>query len=276
MAVAGFYKHTLLSFPITACVWLALHDRRGAVRAILVGAAAVAAGFLICWMLFGPSFFHDLLTGREMSVMRALRGLGRLQWIAPALIIACLWAWNARVSAAAKLVALFMAAALASYLLQKAGVGVDDNAQFELAVAAAIGLGCAIDHLVVHWGAPSVGMERTRTIILLALIARLLLSTRAAPYLLLVSPEFRASLGDHVAVSNAEIARVAAIPGPAVCKHIMLVCRWAGKPFVYDDFSVFRQLAAGRMPETEVEDRLRAMGAQIVAVDGRAGVPTFR
>ncbi len=276
MVVAGFYKHTLLSFPVTAIVWLALHDRRRAFRAALVGAAAVAIGFLLCWMLLGASFFHDLFTTRPTSVVRALAAPGRLQWIAPALLIGCLWAWCQRDLAAARFAALFMAAAFVSFLLQKLGDGVDDNAQFELAVAASIGLGCAIDNLVVDWGAPGVRIARTRTIILVVLLARLLLSTRTAPYLVLVSPDFRASLRDNIAVSKAEIARVAAIPGPAVCNNIMSVCRWAGKPFVYDHFTAFRHIAAGRMTEAEVEDRLRAMGAQIVVVDGRAAMPTFR
>lgn len=275
MAVAGFYKHTLLSFPVTAIVWLALHDRRHAFRAALVGAATVGTGFLICWALFGPSFFHDLLTTRDVSVVRALGGFGRLQWIAPALVIACVWVWYQRNASAARFAALFIAAALASYLLQKLGNGVDDNAQFELAVAVAIGLGSAIDTFVIAWGAPGVRINRTRSVILLVLIARLLMSSRAAPYLFLISSDFREGLLRNIPVVNAEIARVAAIPGPTVC-NIMLICRWAGKRFVYHRWTVLQHLAAGRMTEADVDQRLRAMQVQFVTVDNRGSMPTFR
>jgi hypothetical protein len=275
MVVAGFYKHDLFSFPVTVIVWLALHDLRRAFRAALVGAAAVGVGFLICWALFGPSFFHDLLTPRQTSVMRALGGLGRLQWIAPALLIACVWAWYQRNTAAARLAALFMAAALLSYLLQKLGRGVDDNAQFELAVAAAIGLGCAIDTFVIKWGEPEVRIDRTRSVVLLVLIVRLLASSRTAPYSVLVNPDFREALLRNAAVANAEIARIAAIPGPVVC-NIEAICRWAGKPFIYHHWTVVQDLASGRLTQAEVDQRLRALHVQFVLVDNRAIAPTFR
>jgi hypothetical protein len=275
MAVAGFYKHDLLSFPVTAIVWLALHDPRRGFRAALVGAAAVGVGFLICWVLFGPSFFHELLTPRQTSVVSALGGLGRLQWIAPALLIACVWAWYQRGRAAARFAASFMATALLSYVLQKLGRGVDDNAQFELAVAAAIGLGCAIDTFVLKWGEPGVRIDRTRSIVLLVLIARLLASSRTAPYSFLVSPDFRDALLRNAAVANAEIARIAAIPGPVVC-NVEVICRWAGQPFVYHHWTVVQDLASGRLTQAEVDQRLLALHVQFVRVDNRATAPTFR
>ncbi len=269
MAVAGFYKHDLLSIPVTAIVWLGLHDGRRAFRAALVGGAAVGVGFLICWALFGPSFFHDLLTPRQASFARAMGGLGRLQWIAPALVIAGVWAWYQRDRAAARFALLFMTAALLSYLLQKLGEGVDDNAQFELVVAAAIGLGCAIDTFVIKWGDHEVRIDRTRSVVLLALIARLLFSLRMAPYLVLVSPDFREALLRNVTVANAEISRVASIPGSVVC-NIETICRWAGKPFVYHPWSL------ARLTQAEVDRRLRALHVKLVVIDKRAMVPTFR
>ena len=275
MAVAGFYKHDLISIPVTAIVWLALHDPRRGFRAAVVGAAAVGVGFLICWVLVGPSFFHDLLSPRQTGVMRALNGIGRLQWIAPALLIACIWAWYQRNLDRARFAALFMAAAFASYLLKKLGDGVDDNAQFELAAAVAIGIGCAIDTFVLEWGRPEVRFDRTRSVVLLVLIARLLASARTAPYSVLASPDFRAALLRDVPVAKAEIARVAAIPGPAVC-NIILICRWAGKPFVYYHWTVLQHLASGQLTAAEVDRRLRAMHVQFVTVDSRAIVPTFR
>jgi hypothetical protein len=82
--------------------------------------------------------------------------------------------------------------AFAAYVLQKAGAGVDVNAQFELNVAVAIGIGLAFERLAgvaVFWG-----MEvETRRIAVTGILALgLILAPGLEPYLLFTSPEYRA------------------------------------------------------------------------------------
>jgi len=62
------------------------------------------------------------------------------------------------------------------------GAGVDDNAQFELAVAAAIGLALAFDRLDVIPIVRRVGLKRGRAAVLLILCVRLLISGRSEPF----------------------------------------------------------------------------------------------
>jgi hypothetical protein len=268
MAAAGFYKHNLIAVPATAIVWLALGNVRVAARAALIGAAAAALGLALCAFAYGDAFFQSLLSPRTYSLRTAFESLGRLQWIAPALAVAALWMWHQRSSAAARFCLLFATAGFASHFLQKLGAGVDDNAQFELIAATAVGLGLAFENLASIPAIRRLGVERGRLIVLLILIARLLLSARMSPYLLLTSPEFRAEAEGRTAVVARETSRISAIPGPVVCS-VMLVCRWAGKPFLYDAFYVQQSIETGRLTRADVEVRFRADGIRTETVDRR-------
>ena len=90
---------------------------------------------------------------REYVFFRAFTHLGLLQWTAPALLIFAFFAWRDRRNEAVRFAALFVAAAFFFYFVQKLGVGVADNAQFELVAATAIGLGA----ISTGWNAPSSG-----------------------------------------------------------------------------------------------------------------------
>lgn len=269
MAIAGFYKHNVFAIPIGAILWLALNDRRRALRSALVGAATVVLGLSICWLLYGEAFFQALLMPRQYRLITALASLGRLQWIAPAGIIALAWAWYQRRSEPARFFALFMTIAFISHFLQKLAEGVDDNAQFELMVPVAIGLGCAFENAAAFPIAKRWTIDRVRVGILLILIARLLFSLRVSPYLVLTSPEFRNSLHQDAMIARAEVARVTAIPGLVSCSNLM-VCRWAGKPFVYDPFTISQHLAAGRLTRDELNGRTHQL--RFVTIDPRASL----
>ena len=87
MVVAGFYKHNIVAVPVTSLLWLALTDWRRAIVPAAIGAGAAAFGLLVCVALYGDVFLANLLTERPYRVMRAINGLGRLQWILPALVL---------------------------------------------------------------------------------------------------------------------------------------------------------------------------------------------
>ena len=91
MAVAGFYKHNVAAIPLTALIWLGLVDRRLALRATVVSAAAVLLGLAICGLIWGDAFFTQLFTPRNYSFGYLWRDFDRLRWIAPALVIFVVW-----------------------------------------------------------------------------------------------------------------------------------------------------------------------------------------
>jgi predicted CoA-binding protein len=52
---------------------------------------------------------------------------------------------------------------------------------------------------------------------------------------------------------------LAAIPGPVACQNLV-VCRMAGKPFVYDHFWITQLVETGRMTWPQVEQFARGIG----------------
>jgi hypothetical protein len=106
-------------------------------------------------------------------------------------------------------------------------------------------------------------------------MARLLISARLSPYLVLLSPDFRSSLNDRTSVMKAETARISAIPGPVVCEVVPLACRFAGKPFVFDAFTVGQLVAAGRISQAELSKKISDGKLRFEAIDPRADISSL-
>jgi hypothetical protein len=334
MVFAGFFKHTLVAIPVTTLLWFAFDNRRLALRAALVGGAAAVLGLALCRATFGDAFSRQLFMPRQYMLAQALASLGRLQWIAPGLIVFGVWLWHRRRggcdcgagvspehalgtaapqngigpvlecgdssplfvarsesprsvdsqresgdesphsksrqgpihTAGVRFSAIFVLVAFVLHFFQKMGAGVDDNAQFELAMAAALGLGLAFDRLGVIPVVQRWGVARGRCVLLLIVMGRLLASDSMSPYLLVASPEFRAGLERRAAAMDDKAAAIAAIPGPVVCP-VLTISRRAGKPFVFDAFAIEQRVKTGRLSPAELERRVQAQGIQFEAVE---------
>jgi hypothetical protein len=275
MAVAGFYKHSLFAIPLASLLWLTMHDRRRGVIAAAIGLGTVAVGLAICDAVYGQAFFHCMLMPRVYRLSRGLGHIGLIQFIAPALIIAVIWAFCRRQSVAGRFVLLFIAVALVIYLVQSTGEGVTENAIFELTIATALGLGCAFGDLAAIPKVQSFGLERGQVVVVCILIGRFLLSQHVAPYLFVFSPAFRAELNERVAVLKAETARIAAIKGLVICDY-QVVCRSAGQPLLYDYFAVSQRVATGEMTWQDVYAIAAARKILFVKLDGRVDVADLR
>jgi hypothetical protein len=273
MALAGFYKHSLIATPAAALLWLWTRNRALALRAAAVGVAAVGAGLALCVAVYGTDFIEQLLFPREHRLRWAFDNLGRLQWIAPALVAVLIWLRYDWGNAAARFVAIYLATAFTSYFLQKLGHGPGDNAQFELIAATAIGLGLAFDRIAAIPAAARAGALRARLVLIAILIARLLVSSRVEVYLL-AGADYRAAFARNTAVMEHEVARVRAVDGLLDC-DIMTVCRRAGKPFAYDPFAMEERVRTGRLTRAELDARLKERGIRPEAIDPRAGMQSL-
>jgi hypothetical protein len=271
MAAAGFYKHNIAAVPLTALTWLALKDWRRAVVPFAAGAAAVALGLAICVALYGDAFLANLLTPRPYRVMRAINGLGRLQWILPALVLWGIWAVAEPASRAARFTAVFVAVGFAVFMVQWSGEAVLDNAQFDLVIATAIGLGLAFDHAGKTAFGRRHGVAAARTVVVLVVAARLVATLRVEPALVVFSADYRAQYFANAQVVRDDASRVAAIPGPVAC-DFKVVCRLAGKPFVFDDFRAEMLVATGASGGLDVEGLIRAHGQTHFSGDPRDGI----
>jgi hypothetical protein len=275
MALAGFWKHNIIAVPATTLAWLWLTDWRRAWRPTLVGAVAAVVGLAICVALYGDVFIANLLTPRPWRLMRAVIGIGRTQWIIPALAIWAIWAWSERKTYAARFTGLYIGVAFAAFLAQWTGEDILDNAQFDLVIATAVGLGMAFERAGAGAFARRFGPAAARSTIVLILALRLVATLRIEPFLVLFDPVYRAEFYANAAAARADAQRVAAIPGPVACDY-KIICRMAGKPFVYDDFRVDMLILSGAAHGLDAEGLVRAHGITYFHNDSRDGIESLQ
>jgi hypothetical protein len=276
MAVAGFYKHSLIATPFTALWWLFHKIGRLSVRASVIAGAAAIAGLALCAALYGRAFFDQLLFPREHSLWWALGNIGQLQWVAPALAIWAVWAWYDRDDAGVRFTSRFIVAGLAAFFLQKLGMGIGVNAQFELVAATAIGLGLAFSRAGVMPLARRISSPGGQLVIISIVVTRLLLSNHVEPYLVLTSADYRQQFSEYAQITERETARIRAISGPVHCS-ILTICRRAGKAFVYDPGAADQRIKTGRLTERELADKIAAAGIRFETIDPRTSAEsTYR
>jgi hypothetical protein len=268
MALAGFVKHNIIAMPATAFLWLAMHRRREAVRCFCVAAIAIITGTAICYTLFGRDFFLNILSPRHYSLKRALRTFGELEWVSIGLI-ACIYnAWARRRDANVQLCSWLIAIALGSCFLQKSGAGVDINAQFDLVIAIAMGLGLAFTQISLWPVARPLQLEQAQAILLLAVCVRLMVSKQLQPVRLVFDRSFIKEIAIREQAMADSVQRVRRVPGDVLCSP--LISYRSGKPFVVDSFNVQQRILAGALPRDAITARVAAGTLTIVEVDPRA------
>jgi len=274
MVVAGFWKHNIIAVPATVLLWLLLRDGRRALRPAAIGVAAAVVGLAICVAVYGEVFVANLLTPRPHRLMRAISGIGRAQWILPALALWAIWAWSERKTFAARFTGLYVGVAFAAFLLQWTGEDILDNAQFDLVIASAVGIGVAFDRAAATPFAQRFGVEAARAAVVLILVLRLVATVRIEPFLILFDPAYRAEFHAHAQAAREEAARVAAISGPVAC-DLKVICRMAGKPFVYDDFRVDMLIMTGAAKGLDDKGLMRQHGLTYFQNDPRSGIESL-
>lgn len=263
MMVAGFWKHNAIGVPLAAVTWMVIRDWRAAIRPALIAAVAGALGLLACRIMFGSAFFENLLTPRSYSWQHLLSQAGHLQWVALGTLIWAAWALSVRESYAAKFTAVLIGWGLFSCLLQWLGDGVFGNAEFDLILATAVGLGVAIARTETSWLARRIGAGPTRDVIVALLVLRLLASSRQESAEVLFNPAFRSSYAAEAQRQTAMIIEVSAMPGLVTCLNNNVLCRRAGKAFAVDDFKTDQFVATGRFTVPEVDQMLRDRGITV-------------
>jgi hypothetical protein len=258
MLVAGLWKHNVVAIPITAIVWLVITKGWNAWKPIALSSFAAASALVAC-VLFFPDFAGNMLAVRQYGWTNVLTNIGHLQWIAPAIVIWALWIFSERASSSAQFSAVHVTVSLAACLLQWLGHGVSGNAEFDLIIATAIGIGCTFARIETGWFAKSVGADFARDIMIAVLLLRLLVADRQETALLILDPSFRSSLCESQANVRAAATDVGNISGDVACAA-KVICRSAGKPFVVDEFKMEELVATGRATEADITEMLRSRG----------------
>lgn len=273
MALAGFIKHNIIAMPVTAFLWLGVHRRRAAAKCFCVAAIAIMLGTAVCYALFGWNFFLGIFSPRSYSVERAVRSFGALEWVSVGLL-ACVYNGCARRhDADVQLCSYLIAIAFGSYFIQKGGAGVDINAEFDLVIAVAIGVGLAFTQVSLWPMARRIRPEHAQAILLVALCARLLASKQLQPVRLIFDSNFRKQIVTRERAMTDSVKQVRRMPGDVTCGRDMLVSYRAGKPFVVDTFNAQQRILAGALPKDAISARVAAGTLKIVHVNRRVRWP---
>ena len=267
MILAGFIKHSLIAIPASALVWLAFDRPREAARASAFGLAACAAGLVVCRAVYGSEFLEQLMMPRAVGWKNLHLALTYAAPLAGGAAICISWLICDRRSRLAQKIAVLLAVTFISGFVQSLGDGLDVNAYFEFLFALAIGAGMAFGKIQA-WPASASAAAGIRLAFAAVLLIALSLSSQTEPYKFLVSREFQQDVAENVDAVRSEVKRLKKIQGNVSCS-VMLVCYWAGKPFVWDDFAMRERVATGRWTEAEMKRQARLHHIRFETIDDR-------
>jgi hypothetical protein len=100
------------------------------------------------------------------------------------------------------------------------------------------------------------------------LLTALAFSSQAEPYKFAFNRDFRRDVVGNVDAVRSEVRRLKKIQGAVSCS-VMLVCYWAGKPFVWDDFAMGQRVATGKWTEAEKKRQARLHHIRFERIDDR-------
>jgi hypothetical protein len=265
MIVAGFTKHNIVSIPLAAMIWLALHDLPRASRCMLISLGLVCLGFVTCSALFGPDFLHNMLAPRQSSWTNLpydIKGLGR---VAVPLIAWGYVFWFGGANSEMRICGLLVAIAIPIFIWERRGSGVDYNAEFDLVIAASIAMGAAYARIPQLSKQPFFGPSSAQVALILALFVALLPLRHRESARLVFDPTFREEIANRQKLMADAVARVRSTPGIVACSP--LVCFWAGKPSFLDGCNIEERVAAGNLPPDVINKWAREGSVKLVAID---------
>jgi hypothetical protein len=268
MVFAGFVKHNIIAMPLTAFAWLGMNRRREALKCLCVAAVVIVTGVAICYVSFGRDFFLNIFAPRHYSLKKAIRSYKDLQWVLVGLVVCVCNGFVRWRDQSVRLCSLLIAIALAAFFLQRTGEGVWTNAQFDLVIAIAIGLGLAYTQVPLWPLARRFSPAVAQAILLLVVCARLLVPKELQPIRMLVDRRFKNEIAIREHAMADSVERVRRTPGDVLCP--LLISYWAGKPFVVDHFNAEQRMLAGALPKDAVTARVAAGTLTIVKTDPRA------
>jgi hypothetical protein len=236
--LGGSIKHNPVDIPLAVLLDLLLIAPRRALWFSLCGLGFAAVSVGLNLHFGGPFFLAQLLAPRGYSVARALAHA--ILVLAPLLLplgLALVSAYQLRHNPERRIAALLLATSLGFGLYFSGGSGVAVNALFSLLLAIALLCGLSFD--------PRPTTRTANPIPASALFAWLLIPWLLVPHFAKISwnPLRRlAATRSSARQFEAQTALLRRTPGPALCESLLL-CFFAGKPYVYDPFNATRLIS---------------------------------
>ena len=239
-------KHLGISLPIALMIWLAT-SKRDALRRWLLVASAFAAVLLVATVaVWGPGFFPDVLDApRRFSVGHALvAAYTVLPAILPILCLAALTIRKYRTSEAGRFSIRYLFVACFVAGIASCGEGVGENAFFDVAIAASLAAGLALEDMlsIVLSG------QRLDKLSKAAVLVPAAICLAWTPFALRANVWRLNSLAQRIGQTPADIAFIESRGGHgAACENLAL-CFWSGVPFNLDFFNFGQKLQTQRIP----------------------------
>jgi hypothetical protein len=272
MAVAGFIKHNLLAIPASAFVYLLITRPNLAIRVAIFGVAVCAIFAALTISVYGWNFVDQLIMPRQIALLRPLKSLGHLQWVAPVWPFWIVWLRWSSDRRANRITIILVVVGVATWLFWRLAPAVSENVQFELVFATSLCVAVTVEGLRERSIVTAFGPVALSAVFCVVLIVRLLASFQNDPYLLVTSPAYRFAIAQKSMVFDREVERIRKIPDPVSCS-IRSVCYLAGKAFVFDVFAV-QQLVATRRA-TDADMAVAASSIRFETIDQRARWDTY-
>jgi len=261
--VGGNFKHNLIEFPLAVLLDLLLTSPRRAVRFAVAGSLMAAVSVALTRRIDGAAYVSCLLAPRSYSAQHIAYNL-KLTF-QPLLLPAIAAFWTACFcwkNPSRRVLVLLLCCALAVDLFFSGGSGVTFNAMFGFVLATVLLTG-------VFWAEfPRLPMGRFRVlqpVAVCALFFLWLLVPMDRNHLLRTDKLLEQSRAREQNFATAT-AFLRHQPSPALCESLLL-CYYAGKPYVYDPFNATRSIALGRLDANVIVGRLRKQEYGAVQLD---------
>ena len=266
MAIALFFKHSIVVLPIVALVWQYSTRRRLFWRSLLCFGGVGLVGLSICRVVYGIEFLEQLLLPRQVRLSSGFRFFRVVLPLLPAVMVWGRWIRSSAPSESITFTKLAFAIALPLNFMQQCGAGVDYNATFEFIIVVSLALGCSLGRtrLNINANEKPNGSEIQRTLAALVILLALC-GNRWEPYRFIGSEAYRSAVHRQVDVLASEVARVRTLPGRISC-DIFVVCYRAGKAFEFDGFGMHQRVATGVWSAERLEHEKLSRGLRFETV----------
>ncbi len=265
MVLAGFFKHNIITFPLSIFLWLALQRRwQVFLNYSLLSFLLIGCGFFSCYCIYGKDFIYNFFTPRQWQPEKIVASLKEIQWMFLGALIWLMASWTIRRESRNQLVMIIIIISLIVGFIQRLGSGVFRNAHIDSVIASAIAVGMAFQVI-------SARFEKKKYWYQLGLLVYLILPWLTTPLKLTFRPCFSAAYQAKIQAREDYVKKcvekVRAISGDVFCEPY-IVYR-AGKTFVVDQFNLNERIKAGIFPSDIIAQKVRQGKLTVVECGGK-------
>jgi len=255
--LAVFVKHNVIAMAVVTTVWLAVYDRRNAVRLVALGVTLSICGLILFHIVYGTGLLAQLISARIYSLDNLHNGFDRwLHWSLVPLVGLTVLAslrWDDRY---VRLVSFYAAFATILGIGFLGGSGVDVNVMFDADIALALGVALLLERSARGVFAPLAAVAYVLPLFFAAWTTD---GWRDTDYWL-------HPMRDEASLAQEDITFLAARQGPALCE-MQSFCYWARKPAAVDVFNVGQQFDTGARGDAPLVAMIEARRFRVVQFD---------